>query len=254
VTVVATVNPTSQPIAVSYPAATPDCAAVPDGPNNRPPVGTDLSGWASAPVPYVVDLLAGTSDPDGDIVSIVSVTPTSGKVTVVDGVLTYTPAPSDSGTVVFDVTITDGRGGYDTFTVTIEVVSARQVSGVVFVDNNGDGVDDTGDSPVTGATVTVVHPGPDGVFGTQDDVVFTAVTGPNGTWSIPSVPVGTIQVQVVATGRNTVTVVSDASYYSTPYENQLPITGAALVWIALFGSVLVGFGLLALLGAPRREE
>ena len=48
VEVFVTVNPTSDPVAVTYPASTDDCAADATGPANRPPTGVDKSGWGDS--------------------------------------------------------------------------------------------------------------------------------------------------------------------------------------------------------------
>jgi hypothetical protein len=254
VTVTVAVNPTSGPVAVTYPAATVDCAADADGPSNRPPTGTDLTGWASAGFPYAADLIAGTDDPDGDTVTITEVTPISGKASIVDGILTYTPAPGDAGTVVFEVEITDGRGEFATFTVTVVVASARDMSGVTFVDADSDGTFDADEDPVGNAAVTITHPGPDGATGTSDDIILETRTNPDGTWAVSNVPAGSVVVTIVASGRTTRTVVTDEDFVLTAYEEQLPATGADLARIGLVALILLGLGTLAIVGGPRRRD
>ena len=70
--------------------------------------------------------MANDSDPDGDEVTLVSVTaPSNGAVGVnPDFTITYTPAPGFTGTDTFTYTVSDGRGGTDTATVTV-IVSPR---------------------------------------------------------------------------------------------------------------------------------
>jgi hypothetical protein len=254
VEVFVTVNPTSDPVPVMYPAATEDCAADADGPANRPPTGVDKSGWATAATPYSVVLLDGASDPDGDTITVTTVTPASGQVEIVDGVFTYTPGPDESGTVVFDVTITDGRGGNDTFTVTVEVLPVRDVSGVVWVDADGDGIVDDTEDPIPGADVTVTHPGPDGIRGTVDDLVFETTTDSNGEWVVEDVPAGTIDIVVAPSGYPTQGTTTDDDFVETPYDEQLPATGADLMAVAMVATVMLLLGLVVVGWRPRRRE
>ena len=70
-----------------------------------------------------VDVLANDSDPDGDPLTVTSWTdPTHGSVScTAGGDCTYTPAAGYDGTDSFTYTISDGRGGGATGTVTIDV-------------------------------------------------------------------------------------------------------------------------------------
>ncbi|WP_146742602.1 tandem-95 repeat protein [Vibrio diazotrophicus] len=72
----------------------------------------------------VAELLANDSDPDGDAISITSVSATSqhnGTVTLVNGTIVYQPNSNFSGVDSFTYTISDGKGGVDTATVTVNV-------------------------------------------------------------------------------------------------------------------------------------
>jgi hypothetical protein len=72
----------------------------------------------------VAELLANDSDPDGDAISITSVSATSehnGTVTLVNGTIVYQPNSNFSGVDSFAYTISDGKGGVDTATVTVNV-------------------------------------------------------------------------------------------------------------------------------------
>jgi Bacterial Ig domain len=74
-----------------------------------------------------IDVLANDSDPNGDPISVISVTdPANGSVTVEDdGSLTYyAPAPGFKGPDNFDYTISDGNGGTATATVRVTVGNA----------------------------------------------------------------------------------------------------------------------------------
>jgi hypothetical protein len=71
-------------------------------------------------------LLANDTDPDGDPLTVISVTATStngGSVVLGGGKVTYTPLPAFVGTDRFSYTISDGRGGTATAAVEVLVVS-----------------------------------------------------------------------------------------------------------------------------------
>ena len=214
----------------------------------------DVSGWASSTAPFTMDLLDVTADPDGDAVSIVSVTPTAGQVEIVGTVFTFTPSRSESGTVVFDVTITDGKGGFGSYTITIEVVPVRTISGVAFIDTDEDGSKDPGEAPVAGAIVIVTHPGGDGVMDTADDIVRDTTTGADGTWAIDEIPLGMVRVQTFATGRVMITQTTDSNFVETPYAVQLPATGVNLSVAGSVAMMLVALGGALLFSIRRREE
>ncbi|WP_342291553.1 tandem-95 repeat protein [Vibrio diazotrophicus] len=91
----------------------------------------------------VAELLANDSDPDGDAISITSVSATSqhnGTVTLVNGTIVYQPNSNFSGVDSFTYTISDGKGGVDTATVTVKVTPEN-------------------DSPVTESDVSLVNEG-----------------------------------------------------------------------------------------------
>ncbi len=70
-----------------------------------------------------VRVLANDYDYNGDWLRVTSVGATNDGAVVLnaDGTVTFTPDPGFVGTTTFTYTITDGRGGYDTATVTINV-------------------------------------------------------------------------------------------------------------------------------------
>jgi Big-like domain-containing protein len=72
--------------------------------------------------PVLIDVLANDSDPDGDPLTIISVTqPANGAATITNGEISYQPQRGFTGTVTFQYTISDGRGGTATATVTVVV-------------------------------------------------------------------------------------------------------------------------------------
>ena len=78
----------------------------------------------------------------------------------------------------------------------------------VFLDQNGDGVQQGGEPGIVGAAITVTWLGPDGVLGGGDDLVFNTTTAANGLWSVGNLPPGNFSVSVtppLGSGLNTLT-------------------------------------------------
>jgi uncharacterized repeat protein (TIGR01451 family) len=89
---------------------------------NDPPVALDDSDTTPADTAVTIDVLYNDSDPDGDALTVSSVTQGAhGSVTNNGNDVTYTPEPGFSGTDSFTYTVSDGNGGTDTATVTISV-------------------------------------------------------------------------------------------------------------------------------------
>ena len=96
----------------------------PPGPSdNNPPVAIDDSATTSFETPFNGNVLVNDSDPDGDAITVVSNTDASNGTVVVnaDGSYVYTPDAGFSGADSFEYTISDGEGGQDTATVSINV-------------------------------------------------------------------------------------------------------------------------------------
>ncbi|MGH8171781.1 MAG: Ig-like domain-containing protein, partial [Rhodanobacteraceae bacterium] len=89
---------------------------------NQPPVANDDAATTVAPAPVTINVLTNDSDPDGDPLTLQSVTqPASGSAAISGTVVVYTPAAGFVGTDTFDYTINDGRGGTATATVTVTI-------------------------------------------------------------------------------------------------------------------------------------
>ena len=93
---------------------------------NQPPVAEPDEAAARQGRPVVVPVLANDSDPDGDVILVESVEPVRASIGVVtatrDGLqVQFTPQAGFVGTVDFLYTISDGRGGTATATVTVAV-------------------------------------------------------------------------------------------------------------------------------------
>jgi hypothetical protein len=93
---------------------------------NRVPVAVnDTLTVAANSSNNVVNVLANDSDPDGDTLSIQSIsTAPNGTVILVSGKLSYTPKAGYSGSDSFSYVVGDGKGGTATATVTITVTPA----------------------------------------------------------------------------------------------------------------------------------
>lgn len=90
-------------------------------PANDPPVDGDETAIATVR-PITVDVLANSSDPDGDVLTVTEATADSGTVVInPDGTLTYTPAPGFEGTATVTYVVSDGNGGFVTSTLTVQV-------------------------------------------------------------------------------------------------------------------------------------
>ena len=93
--------------------------------NNSLPIAANDNATTLAGQPVTINVLANDSDPDGDSLSLATLTlPEHGTLTVNIGqTLTYTPATGYVGSDEFRYTITDGRGGNASGTVAISVTA-----------------------------------------------------------------------------------------------------------------------------------
>lgn len=77
----------------------------------------------------------------------------------------------------------------------------------IWIDRNGDGIQDAGEPGIPGQEVTLTWAGEDGVLGTPDDDVYTTLTGPDGLYVFGALPPGDYTVAVtgsiVAAAANT---------------------------------------------------
>lgn len=81
---------------------------------------------------FVVDVLSGASDIDGDNLTITNVTtPSNGTATIVDGHIVYTSAAPNGAGDSFEYTISDGNGGSVTKTLTISAPEATEDNAAV---------------------------------------------------------------------------------------------------------------------------
>jgi YVTN family beta-propeller protein len=93
-----------------------------------PPVALDDTATTNENTPVTINVLANDFDLDGGSLTVVSVVqPANGTVTInADNTVTYTPNTGFSGTDAFAYTVSDGKDGTDTATVTVTVVPVQQ--------------------------------------------------------------------------------------------------------------------------------
>ena len=97
---------------------------------NDAPTATDKTTTTRENKPVEIDVLTGTSDIDGDDLSLDSVTNgTNGTASIVDGKVIYTPNQHFFGTDILTYTVSDGNGGLTTQNVTVNVDKGRIVDG-----------------------------------------------------------------------------------------------------------------------------
>ncbi|MBI4968434.1 MAG: tandem-95 repeat protein, partial [Rhodospirillales bacterium] len=133
-------------------------------------------------------LLAGSSDVDGDALSVTSLTPVDPNqgslVANADGSYTFTPAANWNGTVDFTYTVSDGQGGTATATATVDVASvgdAAVMSADAVTLNETDAVLSTGGQLAisdadAGQATFQAQTGTAGTYG-------TFAVGADGVWS-----------------------------------------------------------------------
>ena len=155
-------------------------ASVTVTPVNDGPVAVPDSANATEGIPTTLDVLANDSDPDGDPLTIASVTSGAGGAAVLnsDGSVTFTPDANFHGTATFTYTASDGSLTSNTATVSITV---NPVNDLTAGDDSAAGNEDTtisgsvaaNDSTTSGGTLSYAVAS--GV--TNGTLVFNNATG-----------------------------------------------------------------------------
>jgi gliding motility-associated-like protein len=110
---------------------------------NRAPVAVDDNVELTTVSPVSIDVLANDYDPDGDEITIVSVTnPSKGSVKIENGEVIFTPEGTAAFTTSFSYTISDPEGLTDDAIVTINFSIEELIVSQGF-SPNGDGNNDT---------------------------------------------------------------------------------------------------------------
>ena len=202
--------------------------------HNDPPLAVPDDAATDEDVAVPIDVLSNDSDPDGDSLTVASVSAAShGTVTISasNDFVTYTPDLDFNGTDSFSYSISDGKGGIDTSTVSVTVapvndapVAANDFATTeqdepVIVDALANDVDVDNDSLVVetvtqGAHGTVANNGgsisytPDpGFFGT-DSFTYTVSDNHGGT------DTGTVTIEVAQASTETAIYVYDIWFES----------------------------------------
>ncbi|MGR3794716.1 Hint domain-containing protein [Vannielia sp. SX4] len=136
-------------------------------PANQLPVAGDDVAKGDILNPVTIDVLGNDTDPDGDTLTIDSITQPVAGGTVVDngdGTVTFTPDGTVDGDVTFEYTVSDGKGGFDTATVTVTLRD-----GIVEGTAGNDYIDEAYEGDPEGDMVD----GGDNIFGggPDDDII-----------------------------------------------------------------------------------
>jgi len=98
-------------------------ADVYEPPVNNPPVALDDSATTSQNTSVTIDVLSNDSDPDNDALTVGSVTQGAHGLVINNGSnVSYTPNSGFSGTDSFTYIVSDGHGGTDTATVSVDIL------------------------------------------------------------------------------------------------------------------------------------
>lgn len=109
-------NPAVCDVVIATVTVTPNC-----NPNN-PPLAVDDTATSDGSA-ITLNVINNDSDPDGDPINVSSASqPVNGTVSIVGGVVTYTPNDGFEGTDIFTYQVCDDEGACDEATVTVTVV------------------------------------------------------------------------------------------------------------------------------------
>src|SRR6266498_3026226 len=93
---------------------------------NDPPVAVNDFTNTVEDVSVTIQPLANDSDPDGDPLTITSVSPTNGTASIAGTNVVFTPATNFFGTATIGYTISDGRGGTASALITVTVTAGAE--------------------------------------------------------------------------------------------------------------------------------
>jgi len=137
------------------------------------------------------------------------------------------------------------------------------IGDLVWLDSNGDGIQDLDEAPMANITVGLIWAGPDGEFGTDDDLEYpNQITGSDGLYRFGSLPPGeyrgAVDLDTVGSGMSSTTPPSyeielppgedfdDGDVGFAPDEEPLPQTGidAERIGLAAIMFLILGMALL----------
>jgi LPXTG-motif cell wall-anchored protein len=218
---------------------------------NNAPVANGDGTTTDQETPVVIDVLVNDTDPDGDVLTVISTTAPANGTTVINanGTVTYAPAAGFIGTDTFTYTITDGRGGTAAATVTVIVEPVNNPPAFTGEPHN------TYQTVAIGGAVKALAG-----WDPDDDPYSYALSAgafppgvslnPDGTFSGSPTTVGTFTTTITicdihglcSTGVLTILV-----------RAQLPRTGIDSDLLAIYGLLLVFLGSLLVAGSRRRR-
>ena len=171
---------------------------------------TDSDGVQDAGEVGIAGVTVDLIDNSGNVVA-TTTTDTNGNYAfpdITDGVSNnvFTIAVTDTAGVLNGSTLTSGLD-QQTVTVTSDVndidfgyvaePATASIVSTVWLDADGDGVQDPGEEGLSGVTLDLIDLGPDGIFGTADDVIVaTTTTDANGDYIFDDLPPGTHAVDI----------------------------------------------------------
>lgn len=86
----------------------------------------------------------------------------------------------------------------------------------VWIDHDGDGIQDAGETGVAGAEITLYRPGADGLFWTVDDeIAATTTTGASGNYIFDNLAAGVYGVQITDSGMASHDILNSSDYSAT---------------------------------------
>ena len=96
-------------------------------PPNTPPVANPDSTTTVEGSAVTINVLSNDTDADGDPLTISNIVanPVNGNAVIVGNSISYTPRPGFDGPDSFSYRISDGRGGFDTAQVTVQVIDVN---------------------------------------------------------------------------------------------------------------------------------
>ncbi len=190
---------------------------------NQMPVAVDDTATTPEGVAVEIPVLANDTDADGDalVVSVVG-SPAHGSAVIAGGGTTvlYTPASGFVGTDSFTYTVSDGKGGEATGTVTVEVISTQNVDGGSSIDG--------GFAEQSGLVVVEAENRTNSVAGTgkasgQAWLEATAASGYSGAGYMVSSPNNQVNLRDSLDGPR------------LDFDVQFSTVGTWYVWVRIFG-------------------
>jgi hypothetical protein len=214
---------------------------------NGAPDAIDDTGDAISNIPLVIDVLANDTDPDGNALTVVAVTPAAhGTVSFAGGLsVTYTANAGYFGPDAFTYSVSDGNGGFDTANVFVSVNlgdngaptaspdSAITTFGVPVTLNVLTNDSDPNGDPLAVVAVTQPALGEGVVTFTASSVTFTPAAGFFGiapfTYTVADTRGGTAEGGVTVTVLAAETIAFTRAEYRTSAPGQYRLDGTGTV-------------------------